>query len=87
VVVELVVGREMNASMVCIERNGDVLSSESILLHRYGSQLQSIDLMMQQLGHLASVIATEDKAAAAEQVSLQELRQRLNRRSIRSILA
>jgi len=69
-----------------LEQLGDVLSRESVLLHRYGAQLQSIDLMMQQLGHLATVIAAEDKAAAAEQVSLQELRQRLNRRSIRSIL-
>lgn len=69
-----------------LEQLGDVLSRETILLHRYGSQLQSIDLMMQQLGHLATVIGTGDKAAAAEEVSLQELRQRLTRKSIRAIL-
>jgi hypothetical protein len=70
-----------------LEQLGDVLSREPVLLQRHGSSLQSIDLMMQQLGHLAAVIATADKAAAAEQVSLQELRQRLTRKPVRSILA
>jgi hypothetical protein len=85
--IDLRIAEELATMRRRLEQLGDVLSREPVLLHRHGSTLQSIDLMMQQLGHLAEVIATDDKAAAAEQVSLQELRQRLSRKPLRSILA
>lgn len=69
-----------------LEQLGDVLSADAILVHRHGVQLQTIDQMMQELGHLATVVATEDKDAAARQVTLGDLRQRLQRKSIRAIL-
>lgn len=69
-----------------LEQLGSVLAQEPLLIHKHGAQLQSIDLMMQQLGHLAAVIASADKAQAAELVTLQDLRQRLNRKPIRAIL-
>lgn len=81
------VAEELGTIQRRLEQLGDVLSKEPLLLHRYGTQLQSLDLIMQQLGHLAKVVATEDKLAAAEKVTLQELRQRLSRKAIRSILA
>ena len=70
-----------------LEQLGDTLSKEPILLTRYSSQLQSIDLVMQQLGHLTNVVEAEDKSAAAERVTLQDLRQRLTRKPMRALLS
>jgi hypothetical protein len=81
------VAEELGTIQRRLEQLGDVLAKEPLLLNRYGTHLQSIDLVMQQLGHLAKVVSSEDKAAAAEQVTLQDLRQRLGRRPIRSILS
>lgn len=84
--IELRISEELATMRRRLEQLGDVLLRDPILVNRHGHQLQSIDLMMQELGHLATVIATEDKAAAAEQVSLGDLRQRLKRKPIRAIL-
>jgi hypothetical protein len=51
-------------------------------MHRHGTHLSAIDLMMQELLHLATLAAAEDRAAI-EQMSLCELRKRLTRKSIR----
>jgi hypothetical protein len=58
---------------------GGILVTDPILLGRHGTQLQAIDQISQMLGHLARVIAAEEKALAVEQVTLQELRVRLLR--------
>ena len=62
-----------------LDHLGDTLAADPILLHRHSPQLQSIDLIQQILGHLADVIATEDRASAVELVSLTELKGRLKR--------
>lgn len=80
------VAEELQTMQRRIEQLGDILSADPVLLHRHGQQLQSIDLIMQQLGHLATVVASEDKKAAAERVTLTDLRNRLNRSAIRPLL-
>lgn len=45
---------------------GDVLSDDPILLQRHSAQLQLIDIMQQKMRHLASVIASSEKAMAVE---------------------
>ncbi len=73
----------------CVRRHlellGGVLANDPILLHRHNQQLQSIDLINQLLGHLTRVIAAEDKTLAVEQVSMQDLRSRLQRKPLRAI--
>ena len=69
-----------------LDQLGGILAREPLLLHRYGTQLQSIDLMTQQLTHLAAVVNKADKQAAAERITLTDLRNRLTRRPIRAIL-
>jgi hypothetical protein len=70
----------------CIRRHLDLLGGalvgDRVLLHRHGSQLQSIDRINQLLGHLARIIAAEQKAMAVDQVTLQDLRARLQRRPL-----
>jgi hypothetical protein len=70
----------------CIRRHldliGGVLVSEPILLHRYATQLQAIDRINQQLGHLARIVGSEQKEMAVDQVTMQDLRGRLQRRPL-----
>jgi len=64
---------------------GDVLADDPILLLHHTPQLQSIDLMQQVLGHLARIVASADKAAAVDRVTLSELKVRLQRQALRAI--
>jgi hypothetical protein len=73
----------------CIRRHldllGSALTNDVLLVRRYATQLQSIDLINQQLGHLAAVVGTDDKAQAVERISLEDLRARLKRRPLGSL--
>jgi hypothetical protein len=66
---------------------GGFLTEDPVLLRRHATSLQDIDLINQTLGHLGKVIAVEDKDAAAERISLAELKGRLLRKPIASILS
>jgi hypothetical protein len=68
-----------------LEQLGGTLSNDPILLHRHSAELQSIDLMKQSLRHLAQVIAADDKAYAADLVTLTALKARLQRKPLRPI--
>ena len=59
---------------------GGVLVTDPVLLHRHAPQLQSIDRINQLLGHLARIICTDQKDLAVDQVTLTDLRARLQRR-------
>ena len=79
----------MAEELECIRRHLDLLGSalvnDVVLVRRYAVQLQAIDMINQQLGHLAAVIATEDKAQAVERISLEDLKARLKRRPLGSL--
>lgn len=65
-----------------LEHLGSVLSDDPILIVRHSMALQSIDLMKQLLGQLARVIAAHDKEAVTDQLTLTELKGRLQRKGI-----
>ena len=79
----------MAEEIECIRRHldllGGTLANDVVLVRRYPTQLQAIDLINQQLGHLAAVISAEDKAQAVERVSLEDLKARLKRRPLGSL--
>lgn len=81
--------RRIVEEVECIRRHiellGGILANDPILLHRHGRQLQSIDLINQVLGHITRVIAAEDKELTVQQVSMQDLRARLERKPLRPI--
>ena len=83
------IGHRMAEEIECIRRHldllGGTLANDVVLVRRYASQLQSIDLVNQQLGHLAAVTSTEDKAQAVERISLEDLKARLKRRPLGSL--
>jgi hypothetical protein len=68
-----------------LDQIGGILASDPALVHRHGGPLQGIDLINQCLNHLANVIATGDREAAVELISLQDLKARLQRRPVVAI--
>ena len=83
--IDLRVAEEVELAARHIEQVGDALVADPAFLHRHGATLQALDLINQNLRHLASVVAAADKEAAAERISFEELRRRLTRKSIRAI--
>lgn len=79
------VAEELDYVIRQLEQLGDVLAADPILLRRHATQLQSIDLMQQLLGHLGRVVSARDKAMAVERITLTELKARLKRKALRAI--
>ena len=79
------IAEEMEFIVRRLEHLGGTLANDPILLRRHALELQSIDLIKQSLGHLAQVVAAEDKALAAEQVTLTELKAKLQRKALKPI--
>lgn len=79
------VAEELDYIVRKLEQLGGVLANDPILLHRHSYELQSIDLMKQSLRHLAQIVAAQDKALAAGQVTLTELKSRLQRKALTPI--
>jgi hypothetical protein len=65
-----------------LENFGDELVAEPLILNRYGRSLQSLDLAGQILGHVAAIIAAQDKSEVVEQIGMEDLRARLKRKPI-----
>ncbi|HEX8062910.1 MAG TPA: hypothetical protein VF535_06810 [Allosphingosinicella sp.] len=83
--IDLRVAEEVELAARHIEQVGDALVSDPAFLHRHAATLQALDLINQNLRHLAAVVAAADKEAAAGRISLEELRRRLTRTEIRAI--
>jgi hypothetical protein len=79
------IAEELEAIARRLELLGGTLANDPILLHRHAAQLQSIDLIKQTLGHLAQVVATEEREKAVALITLTELKARLDRKPLSSI--
>ena len=73
---ELEYARRMLNSM------GDELSSDGLIVSRHLAELQTIDIVCQMLGHIASVVRSSDPPAAVDAIGMGELKARLMRRNI-----
>src|SRR5207237_350441 len=76
------ISEELQSVRRQIEQIGDVLSNDPILLSRHAMSLQALDRVDQLLGHLANVIAKQNKQTAIEQISMGDLKSRLQRRPL-----
>ena len=61
---------------------GDALAGEPIVLARYMTKLQDLDISAQILGHVATVLVSSEPAKAVEQIGMESLRRRLQRGSL-----
>jgi hypothetical protein len=64
-----------------LDRLGEALAEDPVVLNRHSGALQGFDVIGQILGNLAKVVGAEDKEEAIAQVGMQELRARLARKS------
>ena len=71
---EIEYARRMLGSM------GDELSSDTLVVGRHLAELQSLDIVGQMLGHIASVLRSSDKGGAVDRIGMAELKARLMRR-------
>ena len=65
-----------------IDALGEELVEDPVMLQRHSRLLQNLDRASQVLAHLGTVLAAEDRAAAAQDVAMQDLRERLLRKPI-----
>jgi hypothetical protein len=65
-----------------LEKMGEELSNEPVMVQRHSKTLQGFDLACQTLGHLAAILAAEDRDAALEAVGMDDLRARLLRKTL-----
>jgi hypothetical protein len=86
-IISIRIAEELSYARRILDRLGEDLISNPVVVHRHAQSLQSFDLLNQLLGHLARVIETEDRAEAIERIGMQELRARLKRRPIAAFAA
>jgi hypothetical protein len=70
---------EIDYARRMLEVVGDRFVSDSIVLQRHQTTMQSFDIIGQLLGHLVKVIGSQDKDEAINRIGMQELRARLLR--------
>jgi hypothetical protein len=74
------IAEEIESIRLDLDLLGGTLVCNPVLLERHAKELQSIDRIHQLLGHLARIITAEQKDVAVDQVTLTDLRARLQRR-------
>ena len=62
-----------------LEAIGSALVGDSIVAMRHGHALQQIDIVGQTLGHIASVLETDDRDVAIDRIGMTNLKARLKR--------
>lgn len=78
---EAAVAQELAYVRRQLDRLGETLAEDPLVLNRHSGALQGFDVIGQILGNLAKVVGAEDKDEAIAGVGMQELRARLGRRS------
>jgi hypothetical protein len=71
---------ELDYARRMIEQMGDSLSADPTVVARHVVTLQSVDVVGQMLGHIASVVRSSDRAAMVERIGMGDLKARLQRR-------
>lgn len=73
---------ELEYARRMLEAMGDDLSADMTVVMRHSVALQSVDIVGQLLGHIASVVRSSDPMGAVERIGMCELRARLTRTSL-----
>lgn len=76
------VAEELNFVARKLEHLGDGLTEDPYVVSRHGRQLQELDIAMQVLGHLATVLQSPEPLRSAERIGMAELSRRLARKKL-----
>jgi hypothetical protein len=79
-VLKLRLAEELEYARRLIDVMGDTLSADANLVMRHMISLQSVDIVGQILGHIATVIRSSDPDGAVERIGMGELKARLQRK-------
>ena len=63
----------------CSTSTGDQLCADRIVVTRHAVALQSLDIVGQMLGHIASVIRSSDPNSRGRRIGMSDLKARLTR--------
>jgi hypothetical protein len=72
---------ELDYARRMLNAMGDELASDSLFVGRHLAELQTVDIVGQMLGHIASVVRSSDPPAAVDAIGMGELKARLMRRN------
>ena len=72
---------ELDYARRMLDAMGDELSGDMAIVMRHGVALQSIDIVGQMLGHIASVTRSSAPERAVERIGMCELKARLTRKA------
>lgn len=79
---QLRLAEELDYARRMIETLGDTLSTDTALLMRHMVEMQSIDIVAQMLGHIATIVRSSDPATAVERIGMGDLKARLTRKPL-----
>ena len=82
VALHLRLAEEIEYARRMLEVMGDQLASDGTVVIRHCASLQTVDIVGQTLGHLASIIRSSAPDRAVQRIGMAELKARLTRRSI-----
>ncbi len=71
---------ELEYARRLLDLMGDELANDPAVIVRHTRSLQSVDIVGQMLGHIATVVRSSDPPRAVERIGMCELRARLTRR-------
>jgi hypothetical protein len=73
---------ELDYTRRMLDVMGDELASDGLIVTRHMTALQSVDIVGQILGHIASVIRSSDPPGAVDRIGMSDLKARLTRTKI-----
>ncbi len=73
------VAEELELMSRTVEGVGERLADDAAVAMRHGTLIQQFDIVAQVLGHLARVVATDERVEAMDRIGMDALRKRLTR--------
>ena len=68
---------EIEEARKLLDVMGDALSADIDVITNHCTSLQTIDIVMQMLGHIASVVRSEDRTATVDGIGMHDLKMKL----------
>ena len=79
---KLRLSEELDFARRMLDQLGETLAGDPVVVARHLTGLQTVDIVGQILGHIASVVRSGDRRAAVERIGMADLKNRLKRQSI-----
>lgn len=68
---------ELDHARLLLEEMGDELATDLEVVSNHGVALQTIDIVMQIMGHIANVVRAQDQYQAVAEIGMHDLKMKL----------